>query len=106
MDFVDQIGSEAYISVNVGSGTIKEAADWLQYMTADAATAWGRERAANGHPAPYRVAMLGLGNESWDCGGHMSATEYSFQLKGYAKFIHNLNKQQTMLKVAVGPGGA
>jgi alpha-N-arabinofuranosidase len=104
MDFVDQIGSEAYISVNVGSGTVKEAADWMQYMTADAGTAWGRERAANGHPAPYRVAMLGLGNESWDCGGHMSAAEYSFQLKQYAKFVHNWNKQQPMQKVAVGPG--
>jgi len=106
MDFVDQIGSEAYISVNVGSGTVKEAADWMQYMTADAGTAWGRERAANGHAAPYHVAMLGLGNESWDCGGHMSAAEYSFQLKEYAKFVHNWNKQQAMQKVAVGPGGA
>jgi alpha-N-arabinofuranosidase len=105
MDFVDQIGSEAYISVNVGSGTVKEAADWMQYMTADAATGWGSERAANGHPAPYRVSMLGLGNESWDCGGHMSAGEYSFQLKKFAKFVHNWNKQQPMQKVAVGPGG-
>ena len=106
MDFIGQIDSEAYISVNVGSGTVKEAADWMQYMTADAATAWGRERAANGHPAPYRVAMLGLGNESWDCGGHMSAAEYSLELKKYAKFVHNWNKQQPMQKVAVGPGGA
>ncbi|MFL6601856.1 MAG: alpha-N-arabinofuranosidase [Steroidobacteraceae bacterium] len=107
MDFVDQIGSEAYISVNVGSGTVKEAADWLQYMTADSATAWGKERAGNGHPAPYRVAMLGLGNESWDCGGHMSAAEYTLHLKEYAKFVHNWNKQQPMQKVAVGgPGGA
>jgi alpha-N-arabinofuranosidase len=105
MDFVGQIRSEAYISVNVGSGTVKEAADWMQYMTADAASAWGKERAANGHPAPYKVSMLGLGNESWDCGGHMSAAEYSFQLKEYAKFVHNWNKEQAMQRVAVGPGG-
>jgi alpha-N-arabinofuranosidase len=105
MDFVDQVGSEAYISVNVGSGTVQEAADWLQYMTADAATAWGKERAANGHAAPYKVAMLGLGNEIWDCGGHMSAAEYSFELKRFAKFVHNWNKQQPMQKIAVGPGG-
>jgi alpha-N-arabinofuranosidase len=105
MDFVDQIGSEAYISINVGSGTVQEAADWLQYMTADAATGWGMERATNGHAAPYKVAMLGLGNESWDCGGHMSAAEYGFQLKRFAKFVHNWNKQQPMQKIAVGPGG-
>jgi len=105
MDFAQQIGTEAYISVNVGSGTVKEAADWMQYMTADAGSAWGQQRAANGHPAPYRVAMLGLGNESWDCGGHMSAAEYGFQLKLYARFVHNWNKAQPMQRVAVGPGG-
>ena len=105
MDFVDQVGAEAYISVNVGSGTVQEAADWLQYMTADAATGWGKERAANGHAAPYKVAMLGLGNESWDCGGHMSAAEYGSELKRFAKFVHNSNKQQPMQKIAVGPGG-
>jgi alpha-L-arabinofuranosidase len=106
MDFAQQIGTEAYISVNVGSGTVKEAADWMQYMTADAGSGWGKQRAANGHPAPYRVAMLGLGNESWDCGGHMSAAEYSFQLKLYARFVHNWNKEQPMQRVAVGPNGA
>jgi alpha-N-arabinofuranosidase len=104
MDFVNQIGAEAYISVNVGSGTVQEAADWMQYMTASADTAWGRVRANNGHGAPYPVAMLGLGNESWDCGGHMSAEEYSAQLKRFAKFVHNWNKQQPTQKIAVGPG--
>ena len=34
MDFAEQIGSEAYISVNMGSGTVEEAADWIAYMTA------------------------------------------------------------------------
>jgi len=105
MDFVDQIGSEAYISVNVGSGTVEEAANWMQYMTAAPDAGWGRERAANGHPTPYRVAMLGLGNESWDCGGHMSAAEYTFELKRFAKFVHNWNQQRATQKIAVGPGG-
>jgi len=82
-----------------------ESADWMQYLTADAASAGGKARAANGHPAPYKVAMLGLGNESWDCGGHMSAAEYTFQLKEYAKFVHNWNKEQAIQRVAVGPGG-
>ena len=71
MDLVEQIGADAYISLNVGSGTVKEAADWVEYMTAkDSALA--KERAANGHPAPYKVQFLGLGNESWDCGGLMT----------------------------------
>ena len=109
MDFIDQIGSQAYISVNVGSGTVREAADWLEYMTAAQPTTLENERAANGHPDPYRVAKLGIGNESWDCGGNMSADYYVDQLKRYSRFVRNYNPaqehEQQMTKVAVGPGG-
>jgi alpha-N-arabinofuranosidase len=56
MDFMDQIGSEAYVSVNVGSGTPHEAADWLEYMTAAPPDSLAKERAADGHPSPYKVA--------------------------------------------------
>ena len=61
-DFIGQIGSEAYVSVNVGSGTPGEAAEWMEYMTADKADGIGAERAKNGHEAPYKVAFVGLGN--------------------------------------------
>src|SRR5574338_1573384 len=64
MDFAGQIGSEAYLSINVGSGTPQEAAEWLEYLTAQPETTLGRERGANGHPAPYKAAYLGIGNES------------------------------------------
>ena len=56
MDFIDQIGAEAYVSVNVGSGTPREAAEWLEYMTTAQPTTLAKERAANGHPAPYKIA--------------------------------------------------
>ncbi|RPJ55145.1 MAG: alpha-N-arabinofuranosidase [Acidobacteria bacterium] len=109
MDFLDQIGSEAYLSVNVGSGTPQEAAEWLEYMTTAQPTALAKERAANGHPAPYKVAYLGIGNESWDCGGNMTADYYLSQLKIYSRFVRNFNPaqqdKQQMLKIAVGPGG-
>src|SRR5579862_9170451 len=109
MDFIDQIGSQAYVSVNVGSGTPKEAADWLEYMTAAQPTTLAKERAANGHPAAYKVPFLGIGNESWDCGGNMTADYYLSQFKIYSRFVHNFNPdqkdKQQMLKIAVGPGG-
>ena len=110
MDFADQIGADAYVSVNLGSGTVKEAADWLEYITAAQATTLAKERTANGHPAPYKVAMLGLGNESWDCGGNMSPDYYVSQMKDYSRFVRNYNPAQVdkphqMLKIAVGPGG-
>jgi alpha-N-arabinofuranosidase len=109
MDFLDQIGAEAYISVNVGSGTPREAAEWLEYLTTAQATTLAKERAANGHPAPYRISFLGIGNESWDCGGNMTPDYYLSQLKIYSRFVRNFNPtqqdQQQMLKIAVGPGG-
>jgi alpha-N-arabinofuranosidase len=108
MDFINQIGSEAYLSANVGSGTPQESADWLEYLTTDQPTTLAKERAANGHPAPYKIAILGIGNESWACGGNMTADYYLSQLKIYSRFVRNFNPaQQTtqqMLKIAVGPG--
>jgi alpha-L-arabinofuranosidase len=109
MDFLDQIGADAYISINIGSGTPHEAADWLEYMTTAQPTTLAKERAANGHAAPYKVAYLGIGNESWDCGGNMSPDYYLSQLKIYSRFVRNFNPAQQdkhqMLKIAVGPGG-
>src|SRR5690242_15404076 len=109
MDFLDQIGADAYLSVNVGSGTPQEAAEWLENLTTAQPTTLAKERDANGHPAPYKVAFLGIGNESWDCGGNMSPDYYLSQLKIYSRFVRNFNPaQQTneqMLKIAVGPGG-
>jgi len=110
MDFVDQIGAAAYISINVGSGTPREAAEWLEYLTAAQPTTLAKERAANGHREPYWVAYLGIGNESWACGGNMTPDYYLSQLKIYSRFVRNFNPaqqdKQQMLKIAVGPGGA
>jgi alpha-N-arabinofuranosidase len=108
MDFIQQIGSQAYVSINVGSGSPQEAAEWLEYMTAAKPTALAKERTANGHPDPYRVPYLGIGNESWGCGGNMTANYYLSQLKIYSHFVRNGNPSQQasnqMLKIAVGPG--
>jgi len=106
MDFVQQIGADAYLSINVGSGTPAEAADWLEYLTTPQPSALGKERAANGHPLPYGVAMLGIGNESWGCGGSMTPDYYVSQLKIYARYARNYNSEQKMLRIAVGPDSA
>ena len=108
LDFVEQIGSEAYLSINVGSGSPQEASEWLEYLTAAQPTTLAKERAANGHPAPYKIAYLGLGNESWGCGGNMTPDYYLDQLKIYSRFVRNFHPAQQdrpMLKIAVGPGG-
>ena len=110
LDFVEQIGAEAFLSVNVGSGTPREAADWLEYLTTAQPTELAKERAANGREAPHRIQYLGIGNESWDCGGNMTPEHYLGQLKAYSRFVRNFNPAQQqdphrMLRIAVGPGG-
>jgi len=106
MDFVQQIGADAYLSVNVGSGTTAEAADWLEYLTTPQPTALAKQRAANGHPEPYAVPMLGIGNESWGCGGSMTPDFYVSQLKMYARYTRNYNPAVKMQRIAVGPDTA
>ena len=110
MDFLDQIGSRAFLSVNVGSGTPQEAAEWLEYLTTAQPTALAKERTANGRGAPYLVPYLGIGNESWDCGGNMTPEYYLSQLRIYSRFVRNFHPEQQqgadrMLRIAVGPGG-
>lgn len=106
-DFADQIGTEAYVSVNVGSGTVEEASSWMTYMTADGRSAAGQDRAANGHAAQYKVKFLGLGNENWGCGGNMRPEYYTDLMKPHARFDRNYNQAQTgadeMQRIAVGP---
>ncbi len=114
MDFVRQIGSEAYINVNLGTGTPREAAEWLEYMTTDQKSALGMERAANGRDKPWRIKYIGIGNESWGCGGNMSAASYVERMKLFSTFVRNLNPEQAppnpyvrgpkqMQRIAVGP---
>jgi alpha-N-arabinofuranosidase len=106
-DFLGQIGADAFISENVGSGSVQEAADWFEYMTSDKPTTLAKQRAANGHPAPYAVKFLGLGNENWGCGGAMSPDHYVEEMKRFARYTRNYNPAQqspgtAMKRVAVG----
>ncbi len=114
MDFVDQIGSEAYISVNVGRGTPEQAADWLEYMTADKPTTLAKQREANGRKAPWRIKFVGLGNENWGCGGPMRAEHYADQMRIFGNFVKSHHPDQVasfikpatfpMQRIAVGEG--
>jgi len=116
LDFARQIGAEAYISVNVGSGTVGEAANWLEYMTVDQPTSLGKERVANGNPEPFSIKYIGMGNEMWGCGAAMSADAYVDTLKQYVMHVDSRHPEQIdpallqrspkgALRVAVGDGG-
>jgi len=87
-DLVEQLGADAYVNGNLGTGTVREMAEWIEYMTADGASSLARLRARNGHPAPYKVAFFGIGNEAWGCGGNMRPEQYADAYRRYATFLH------------------
>jgi alpha-N-arabinofuranosidase len=100
MGLIDRLGAEAYVSINVGSAAPGEAAEWVEYMTSPTGSTLARERAANGHPAPWKVAYLGLGNELWGCGGNMRAEYAADTTNRYAQFTKAGNGK--MIKIASG----
>jgi alpha-N-arabinofuranosidase len=63
--FCRAVGCEPMICLNAGSGTVSEAAQWLEYCNGGVDTPMGRLRTANGHPEPYNVKHWEIGNELW-----------------------------------------
>ncbi len=104
MGFVERLGAEAYISANLGSAPPSEAAQWLEYLTSPTGSTLAKERAANGHPAPFPVQYVGLGNELWGCGGNMTAEYAAAETNRYAQFA-KVQSGKT-LKIAAGPSDA
>ncbi|AUW59639.1 alpha-N-arabinofuranosidase [Sphingobium sp. SCG-1] len=100
MDLVGQIGAEPYIAGNVGNGTAREMAEWIEYMTAPAGTL-AEERAKNGHKAPWAVPYFGVGNELWGCGGNMRPEFAADETRRYATFI-KAPAGTKILKIASG----
>lgn len=86
-ELVELIGTEAYIAGNVGSGTPREMAEWLEYMTADGNTELAKLRRANGREKPWKVSFIGVGNETWGCGGSMTPEYYADLYKRFATFL-------------------
>ncbi|WP_102797080.1 alpha-N-arabinofuranosidase [Bowmanella denitrificans] len=86
-EFVELIGADAYVNGNLGSGSVQEMAEWMEYMTSDKNSTLANERRKNGREAPFDIAYFGIGNESWGCGGHMRPEYYADLYRQYATFL-------------------
>jgi alpha-N-arabinofuranosidase len=89
MDFCEQIGAQPYICGNVGSGSVEEMMQWVEYMTSDADSPMPNLRRKNGRDKPWKLKYFAVGNESWGCGGNMTPEYYSDQFRRYNTFIKN-----------------
>jgi alpha-L-arabinofuranosidase len=104
MDFAELVGAEAYVSGNVGNGSPREMAEWVEYLTSPAGSL-ATERAANGRATPWKLPYFGLGNELWGCGGNMRAEYAADVTRRYSTFIKVPAGVKTM-KMASGPSDA
>src|SRR3954462_594534 len=89
MDLAEQIGAAPYISANVGTGTPQEMKDWIEYMTSSSDSELANLRRKNGRAEPWKVPYVGVGNETWGCGGNMRPEYYADEYRRYQTFVKN-----------------
>jgi alpha-N-arabinofuranosidase len=79
MEYCRALGTEPYLCVNLGTGTIEEAAAWVEYCNGAGNTYYANLRRKHGFEEPYNVKYWGLGNEMygpWQVGAK-NAEDYS-----------------------------
>lgn len=103
-EFVELLGADAYINGNLGSGSVQEMAEWLEYMTGDKDSNLVQERRKNGREEPFDVAYFGIGNEAWGCGGHMRPEYYADLYRRYSTFLKAPHGQMPKLVASGGTG--
>ncbi|MFA6839138.1 MAG: alpha-N-arabinofuranosidase, partial [Dysgonamonadaceae bacterium] len=101
LNFCELLGIEPYISGNVGSGSVEELAKWVEYMTSDGDSPMANLRRKNGRDKPWKVKYLGIGNESWGCGGNMTPEFYADQYRRYQTYCKNYGGNR-LYKIASG----
>ena len=102
MELCRQIGCEAYFSGNVGSGTVQEFSDWVEYCNMGGISPMASERRANGQNEPFNVKYWGIGNEAWGCGGSMRAEYYADLCRQYSTYLRNYSPEHKIFKIASG----
>ena len=105
MRFCELVGCKPYINVNVGSGSVREMSEWIEYMTSDAESPLTEQRKKNGRAEPWKLEYLGVGNENWGCGGNMRPEYYADVYKRYQTFCRNYSGNR-LYRIACGPSSA
>src|SRR5512133_822561 len=102
MKLAELLGCDAYINGNVGSGSVKEMAEWVEYLTSNSVSPMTNLRKENGREAPWKVKYFAIGNENWGCGGNMTDEFYANVMRQYSTFLGNYADNR-LYRVACGP---
>ena len=102
LELCSQIGCEPYINANVGSGTVREMAEWVEYLNSEGDSTVVKKRWANGRKDPWGVKFWGVGNENWGCGGNMRPEYYADEFRRYQTYCRNYGDNK-LYRIACGP---
>lgn len=102
MELCELLGADPYVTGNLGSGTIREMSDWVDYLTRGGDSPMARLRRTNGRDEPWSLPFFGIGNENWGCGGNMKAEDYAAQARRYATYVRNHDGRK-ITRIACGP---
>lgn len=101
-ELCEQLGCEPYIAGNLGSGTVQELSQWIEYITLDGVSPMADLRKSNGREKPWKLKYLGIGNESWGCGGNMRPQYYADLYRHYQTYCRDYGENK-LFKIACGP---
>lgn len=104
-DLCEMIGADPYICGNVGSGTVQEMQQWVEYITFADSSPMADLRRKNGRDEPWGLPYFGVGNENWGCGGAMRPDYYANLYRRYQSYVRNLSGNK-IFKIACGPNAA
>ncbi|WP_372775554.1 alpha-N-arabinofuranosidase [Mangrovibacterium sp.] len=102
LELCKQLECEPVICGNLGSGTVQEMSQWVEYLNSDNISPMTNLRKANGQDESWGVKYWGVGNESWGCGGNFTAQAYADEMRRYSTFLKNYGDNK-LYKVACGP---
>ena len=105
-ELCEQLGCKTYVNGNVGSGTVQEMSEWVEYMTFDGVSPMADLRKKNGHEKPWKIDYFGVGNENWGCGGNMTPEYYANLYRRYQTYVRQYHKDAPIRKVCGGPNVA
>ena len=106
LNMCERLGAEPYLAGNVGSGTVLELSQWLQYVNFDGKSPMSDWRRENGRDKPWNVKYWGVGNEVWGCGGNMTPEYYVNIYKQYATFMTDWTNTHNLFRIASGASDA
>ncbi|MGN8646659.1 alpha-N-arabinofuranosidase [Gracilibacillus sp. HCP3S3_G5_1] len=102
MMLCDMLETEPYICGNVGSGTVQEMSEWVEYMTFDGESPMANLRKQNGRETPWPLKYFGVGNENWGCGGNMRPQYYADLYRRFQTYVRNYGENK-IYRIAGGP---